>query len=197
LRERFDAMIGNPKLGPELDDYVELRAIAHAGRVYFEVSPYYRYATGVIRSMVQGSMGGAMQVNLGALELYGVDAIARVQLHRVVELDAAYEYLGMSSDYAANPLDFVPHHRAEGTLRVAPDPRVLAFARVHYIASQIDGSAVIPAYTLVDVTTSVELTRTYRALLRVDDLLDRRPEIRNGYHAPGRVITLLFESTWQ
>ena len=193
LRERFDSQIGNPSLGPELDDYAEVRAIAHAGRLYAEVAPFYRRANGLIRSAVTGSMGMAMNVNLGTVDFDGIDAIARAQVHPRIELDAGYQYLSVSGE----SLDFVPHHRAEATIRVTPDPRVLAIARWRYIASQTDGAAVLPAYTLVEGSLSAQLTREYHAVLSVDDLLDRRPEIRNGYHSTGRVIALVIEGTWQ
>jgi hypothetical protein len=193
LRERFDSVVGNPSLGPELDDYAEVRAIGQAGRVHAEVAPYYRRANGLIRSAVTGSMGMAMNVNLGTVDFEGIDATARVQVHPMVEAGAGYQYLSVSGQ----SLDFAPHHRAEATLRVTPDPRVLAVARWRYIATQTDGAVALPAYMLVEGSVSAQLTREYHAVLSIDDLLARRPEIRNGYHSPGRVIALIIEGTWQ
>jgi outer membrane cobalamin receptor len=197
LRERFDAMVGDPKLGPELDDFAELRAIARSGRFSIEVAPFYRRAHGLIRSMVTGAMGTAMYVNLGTIDLDGIDVIAHAQVTREVEVGAAYDYLDVSSDFSSQPLDFVPRHRAETSLRVTPNARVMAIARWRYLARQTDGAAVLPAYSVVEGSVSVQLTRDYHALARIDDLLDARPEIRNGYHAPGRVVAVIIEGTWR
>ena len=43
LRERFDPLQGNPKLGPELTDHFEVRAIETRGDLRLEVVPFYRY----------------------------------------------------------------------------------------------------------------------------------------------------------
>jgi hypothetical protein len=33
-------------------------------------------------------------------------------------------------------------------------------------------------------------------VLRVEDALDRQPETRVGYHTAGRVISVVFQGTW-
>jgi hypothetical protein len=34
------------------------------------------------------------------------------------------------------------------------------------------------------------------AVVRCDDILDKAPETRNGFHLPGRVFSLIVQGTW-
>jgi hypothetical protein len=97
----------------------------------------------------------------------------------------------------ADPLDRLPRHRADAWISVTPHPRVAAVARVKYIGGSIDKSMTTGAYSLVEANVSAQLTSAYLAVLRVDDALDVRPETRTGVHGPGRVVTVVFQGTWE
>jgi outer membrane cobalamin receptor len=55
----------------------------------------------------------------------------------------------------------------------------------------------VPAYALVELTASAQLTRDHLGVLRVEDLLNARPETRAGYFTPGRVVTFVLQGQWQ
>ncbi|MGE5183990.1 MAG: TonB-dependent receptor [Acidobacteriota bacterium] len=195
LRERFDPLIGNPKLGPEQVDHAEVRAIEHVDeRAQLEVAPFYRHTTGLIRTPT-GTMTMMPLINTGKLNIYGVDALARWHVTPVVELDAGYEYIAAHSDTSDNPLDFLPHHHGEVTAIVTPMARLAAVARVRYFSDATDGGQIVPGYTLVEASVNAQLSREYMGVLRVDDLLDAQPELRAGYHSPGRVISLVLQAS--
>ena len=69
-------------------------------------------------------------------------------------------------------------------------PTVIAFEHVAPIRASV-------ADALVEVTATAQLSRDYLAVLRVDDLLNERPETRAGYYAPGRVVMLVLQGQWQ
>ena len=195
LRERFDSINGNPSLGPEISNYVELRASEHLDkRVQVELAPFYRYTTGTIRTTT-GTMTAAQLINTGHLDIAGVDAQARVKVHPFVDVAAAYSYIEASGS-KAEPLDFLPHHRAEGSVYVTPSPALSGYARVRGISQFIDGGVTVPGYTLVEAAANWQISREYVSVLRVDDALDTRPLVRAGYHGTGRVISLIVQGTW-
>jgi hypothetical protein len=196
LRERFDPQAGgNPKLAPEQADHFEIRAIEQLGdRVRVEAAPFYRHTTGIIRM----DLTTMMLTNLGDVDFLGVDLVGRVRVHPIVEVGGAYDYINASSSTKGpNPLDRLPHNRAEGWVQVTPDPKISLLARVRYFGTFTDQGTTLPGYTLVEGTATAPLTRQYLAVLRIDDALDARPETRNGYHALGRVISLVVQGTWE
>ena len=206
LRERFDPTDGNPALGPEMIDHAEVRALYQLNdRVRVELAPFYKHTTGTIRASTDPMMIGKL-INLGTLDFWGADAIARVRVHRTTELGAAYDYVRVREEGTAtmpavnDPLDRLPHNRAEGWVQYTPERRFALLARVRYFGSSIAQGTTVPAYTLVEATATWQISRTYLAVLRGDDLLDARPEtnsIGNAiYHAPGRTITLIVQGQW-
>jgi hypothetical protein len=51
-------------------------------------------------------------------------------------------------------------------------------------------------YTLVEANVTAELGKHYLAVLRVDDALDKRPEVRAGFPSTGRVVSLVLQGSW-
>ncbi|MBV8757436.1 MAG: TonB-dependent receptor, partial [Deltaproteobacteria bacterium] len=193
LRERFDPVNGNPQLGPEISNYVELRAIHDVAKhVHAEVAPYYRHTTGTIRASVNGTQ--TMLYNTGDLDITGIDVIARTDPMPHLGVDAAYSYIHASGS-TAEPLDFLPHHRYEATVRGSYQ-QLSGYARFRTITQFIDGGVTVPGYTLVEAALTDQLSRAYVAVLRADDLLDARPLVRAAYHGTGRTISLILQGTW-
>jgi outer membrane receptor protein involved in Fe transport len=200
LRERFDAATGNPALGPEKAWHAELRAVAQPDEgIRAEVAPFYRHTTGTARV----SIDTGMLENLGKLDVYGLDVSGRYAITSALTAGAGYEYVKArafdpASDMTtADPLDRLPHHRAEGWVQGAPLPWLVALARVRYTGRAIDKAQPTEAYTLVEASLSAQLTKAYLGVLRIDDAFDVRPETRAGYHAPGRVVSIVLQGSWE
>ena len=194
LRERFDPMTGNPTLGPEISNYVELRAIHDVAKhIHAELAPFYRYTNGTIRTAT-GTMTGTQLINTGHLDIVGVDLMARAEVTPNIGIDAAYSYINASGS-TAEPLDFLPHHHYEATVR-GHGGAFSGYARVRTITQFIDGGVTVPGYTLVEAAVNDQLSLKYVAVLRVDDALDSRPLVRAGYHGTGRVVSLILQGTW-
>jgi hypothetical protein len=190
LRERFDAVMGDPTLDPAHALHFELRATEHRERLHVEVAPFYRHASGHIRQM-----GGRFR-NTGPLDIYGVDVIARGHVHRRVELGGSYQYLRARSDRSGEPLDFLPHHKADGWLRALLPHDLTALVRARYLSTALDGGREVGNYVLVEANLTAQLGEHYLAVLRVDDALDRRPDVRAGFPGPGRVVSLVVQGSW-
>jgi len=203
LRERFDPTSGNPALGPEIADHAEVRAIEQVDdRLRIEAAPFYKHTTGTVLASLDPADMGKL-VNRGAIDFWGADLIGRVRVESHVEVGGAYDYIRARQE-ASNgkpavddPVDRLPHSRAEAWVQVTPEPRVAALARVQYFGESIDQAKTVPGYTLLQATVTGTISREYLAVLRVDDLLDARPFTRAGYHTAGRVISLVLQGTWQ
>ncbi len=227
LRERFDQATGNPKLGPELARHGEIRAIWEGlrtpalgtpddpkPRVRLELAPFARQTSGTSRvCAVAEDCPDGMVGKLAELDdtrFYGVDVSARVKLDRRVEVGASYDYIkacelhhpngcGASSANLGgrDPLDRLPRHRADGWVQVAPHRMISALARVRYQGKAVDKGDPTEAYTLVEANLTAQLAKEYMAVLRVDDALNVRPETRSGFRTAGRVVTFVFQGTWE
>jgi len=203
LRERFDPMTGNPTLGPEMIDEAEVRAIENiTDRLRIEAAPFIKHSTGTIRSSPDPALDGQL-INLGTLDYEGIDVLGRVRVHPLVEVGADYDYIRVIELSTAttpeifDPLDRLPHDRADGWVQVHPAPRVAVLARVSYFGTFIDQNVRLPGYTLVSAIANAQIGKEYLAVLRLDDALNERPETRDGYHLPGRTLTLVLQGQWQ
>lgn len=198
LRERYDSLSGNPALGPEIATLGEVRATVEPREgTTLEVSPYWRRSTGTV-------VGGADNrlVNLGTADVRGVDASARVRVVPQVEVGGSYQLTaararsGDTDAWRDDPLDFLPRHRADAWLRLTPHTAVTLMGRVRHAGESIDRMNTVSASTLVDASASATLGGDWLAVVRLDDLLDERPEVRSNVRGPGRVLSLMIQGTW-
>jgi hypothetical protein len=202
LRERFDPVIGNPDLGPERIAHAELRAVEHiADRVHLELAPYYKHSTGTITTS-DDPMAMGQLVNIGDVDFWGADVQGRVTVLPMVQLGGSYEYVKARSTDAQgidrdDPLPRLPHNRWDAWIQGRIDPRLTAMARIKYFGRAIDQGTVVSGYATVDATVSAQLTREYLAVVRLDDVFDRQPETRAGYHTAGRVVSIVIQGAWQ
>ena len=194
LRERFDLSIGNPTLGPEIADHLELRVVeTRAKRLRLELAPFYRHSSGTIRNIASSTR----LENSGVLDIYGGEVMTRVQIDPLVAVGGAYQYVRARSQTSDEPLDFLPHHRAESSVFLTPAKGLLGVLRARYISDAIDRGTTVPGYALFEASFNAQLTPEYVVLVRVDDLLDKRPETRSGYHGLGRVVAVILQATWE
>jgi outer membrane receptor protein involved in Fe transport len=198
LRERFQPGVGDPDLAPEIVDHAELRAIENIeNRLHVEVAPFYRHQQGTIVGTTQPPDVGKL-VNLGTVDLHGIDLIGRGHVHPLVEVGAAYDYVkAHSSQLGDDPLSHLPRHRAEASVQAGPVRRVSGLARVvYYGKSFINQMITIPAYTTLEVSATWQIDARYLAVLRGTDLTNERPLIRPGVYSPGRTLVAVLQGSW-
>lgn len=197
LRERFDALSGNPELGPEKAAHAEIRAVGTRDRFKVELAPFFRHTTGVIRSSpVMADMGKL--INLGRVNFWGFDVNGRVTVDPRLEVGASYDYIKANSDESGDdPIDRLPHHRFDAWVEGNYDKRFTGRIRAKYFGESIDKGTVVDGYVLFEANLTAQINKEYLAVFRVDDALDEAPETRAGYHMPGRVFSLVLQGAWQ
>jgi outer membrane receptor protein involved in Fe transport len=196
LRERFDLETGNPAIGPEKAFHAELRAIDQRARLRLEAAPYYRRTNGTVRVSTDPSDMGRV-INLGDMDVYGIDLQGKGLVHPTLELGGSYNYIQAKTAETDEPLDRLPHHRFDAWARVFPGKAFSGVVRARYFGTSIDKGFEVGNYTLAEANLTAQLSKEYLAVVRVDDALDVRPETRMGYHSAGRVISLILQGTWQ
>jgi hypothetical protein len=207
LRERFDPETGNRALEPERAWHGEVRAVVARGTwLRVEAAPFARSVRGIIRLLPDPGRpdepAAMRSANLGRVRFMGVDAQARVRLHRVVELGASYGYIRQRSDdadpvLAMAPLDRLPAHRADGWIQVSPHRSLVLLARARHFGESFDKRELVPAYSVLDATITAPLSREYLGVLRIEDATDEAPETRKGFRTAGRVIAVMLQGSWQ
>ena len=195
LRERYDLANGNPALGPERVWHGELRGAVERDGLRVELAPFYRQATGTIRASTDPMDDGKL-VNLGQLDIYGLDAQGKLRIMKQVEVGAAYGYIRAISDVSKDPLDRLPHHRADGWVQVTPVAAISALVRARYTGEAIDREMPTEEHVLLEGTLSAR-AGDYLGVLKIEDALDVRPETRAGYHMPGRTISFVLQGMWE
>ncbi len=193
LRERFERQTGNPSLEPEKAFHVEVRAIETRERWRLDAAPFYRRVDGTIRTSLDPM--NPRLVNLGVLDVVGIDLSGRVQLEPRVELGGAYSYVRATSDDSDEPLDRLPRHRTDTWLR-GKLGSYRAMLRGRYFGPSIDRGARVRGYGVVEATASAQLGSEYVVTARLDDALDARPESRAGYRGPGRTLMVILQGAW-
>jgi outer membrane receptor protein involved in Fe transport len=202
LSERF-GIGGNPELGPERVAHAELRAVRHvAGIVHLELAPFYTRSAATIRGSLDPMILGLL-VNLGTVRFWGVDSEVRVTPARALELGASYEYIeARAAEVGAipeqrDPIARLPHHRFDAWVQGRAAAGLSGELRVRYAGEAFDAAVPVASYAVVSANLAARLTGEYLGALRIDDLFDARPEVRTGYHAVGRVISLVLQGTWR
>ncbi|MDQ3299817.1 MAG: TonB-dependent receptor [Myxococcota bacterium] len=196
LRERFDLVNGNPELGPEQALHAEVRAIGQRDGLRLEAAPFYRRTTGTVRASTDPADMNLL-VNLGELDFYGLDLQGKITIAAPLEAGGSYGFIRAKSADSNEPLDRLPHHRADAWAQITPWTGISALVRARYIGPAIDRAMVTEQYVLLEATARAVIAKDYLAVLKVDDATDVRPETRAGFHTPGRTITVVFQGMWQ
>jgi outer membrane receptor protein involved in Fe transport len=195
LRERFDLQTGNPALGPERALHAELRAVEQYRGLRLEVAPFYRQTHGTVRASPEVADMGKL-VNLGELDIYGIDLQGKLAILDELEVGGSYNYLRAKTDASDEPLDRLPHHRADAWVQVHPMKQLSALARARYTGESFDKGMPTETSVLLEATVTGRITKEYLGVLKIDDALDARPETRMGFRSAGRTISVLFQATW-
>ena len=141
-------------------------------------------------------------VNLDQLDFYGIDTSGRAHVHRLVEVGAAYNYIALRAcqkppGVTECSFDRLPKHRVEGWIEGHPDRRIALNVRARYLSSFVDQGRTLSGYMTVDATATATLSPRYLLALRADDLLNARPETRDGYFGTGLVVSLVLQGQFE
>jgi hypothetical protein len=195
LRDRFRPDIGNRALGPERADFAEVKVmIAPVPALQIEHAGYARRTHGLIHF----DPATAMLVNLGTVDLIGLDSRATWTVSRRWSAGASYGYMRADAPGTATPpLDFLPTHRGDAWVGVAPWARLALRAEVRHVGWRTDRGQALRSYDTVEVTASARLGGDWLAVARCDDVTDARWQIRSDVRSIGRIVSVAVEGTWK
>ena len=194
LRERYRVDVGNTALDPELASFAEARvAIAPRDTLRFEAASWVRRQSGMI---LLDRDTNALE-NVGVLDLRGIDAVIAASPSPRFETQLSWSFTEASDESSADPLDFLPRHRAMATARVSPIERASLGTRLVWISEQIDRDTTIPAHAEWELEAVVKPVAGWLAAARLDDVLDRRWPLRPGVPSAGRTLTLTVQATFE
>lgn len=192
LRERYRVDVGNAALDPEMASFAEVAvAIAPAARVRLEAASWVRRQSG----MILLDRATRMLTNVGELDLRGVDASLELGFDRL-DLRAAYAFTDADDDGFEAPLDFLPRHRASARVGVDLTAKLSVGSRLAWVAAQIDRATTLPAHAEWDADLAWRPAGGWLVAGRVEDLADRRWELRAGVPSAGRTILVSAQATF-
>src|SRR5262245_36931526 len=139
-----------------MTDHLEIRAVELRDNLRIEVAPFYRHQTGTI--MADPTKMGVFSA-IDNLDIYGVDVIGGVKVHRTTELGGGYSHVRAKSDASDDAIPRLPRNKWEAWTRATPDPRVTLLARVMYFGDSYQGTTLTPSYTLIQASMASQITR--------------------------------------
>jgi outer membrane cobalamin receptor len=196
LRERYALGIGNEALDPELARFGEAKLSVRGGGASLSGAGYVRAVDGMIRL----NDARTELVNIGAVTLMGVDVDGKYTPAHLswLTVGASWHFIDADGEMSGEPVDFLPAHKLDGSLRLTWKQHGGLSARVRWVDERLDNGVTLPSYTTADVSAFYDVRTDLRATMRIDNLADERYLARqNGYHDPGRLVLIGLEGVWE
>jgi outer membrane receptor protein involved in Fe transport len=185
LRERYDADVGNPLLGPELQTYVDLE-LRRSGRwLSARAAAFHRWMDGIIQmEPLHQSL-----VNLAHLKARGVELGLAVNEAGVFGGGIAYGYVSSTT-----PIENQPTHHGDVYFRLSV-PRFGALVRLRYVGERPELGSTLSPYTVTDASAWCQPWPTLRVIARADNVFDQRFQYRRTLLSSGRWLGIGVEVT--
>ena len=191
LRERYRSDAGSAALGGEVNDFAELRVALGDDRLRIESAAWARWTDGLIKPDPTTRRFG----NVGALDLEGLDLEATLGKDRALEAGASYGFVEAQATGAAEPLDFLPRHKAQLHVAARRGSRYWGEVRLRVMGRRLDRQAWLPAYQALDVRGSATWGGWVVAAA-LTDALDSRYLVRDGVPSDGRTLSATVSHHW-
>jgi outer membrane receptor protein involved in Fe transport len=161
------------------------------------LSGYARQSTGSTRVSIET---GKLE-NLGTLNVVGTDIMANtlvIDAAWKLRFAGAYNYIRARSNTSgdADALDRLPAHRGEVSAQLAGQTRWSLRWRGRGYSKSLDQGQTLSGAFLMDASASYNTPDGWLLAANLDDALNRRPLVRNGYLAAGRSLTVSVSKTW-
>lgn len=182
--------IGNTELDPESSagwdagiEQVFREGMVIAGATYFDTD---------FSDMIDFEAG---YINKSKAETTGVECFATVQVLDNLGVGVTYTYLDAKDKADGSQLIRRPTDRASLSVDFAPTKKANISVNVLYVGEAADKSynastftytdVTLPAYTVVDIAASYQLSEIVRLFGRIENLFDTDYEEADGYGTPG------------
>ncbi|MGB0679467.1 MAG: TonB-dependent receptor domain-containing protein, partial [Polyangiales bacterium] len=194
LRERFEPGFENPDLGPEIDNFGEMRLrLRPLPWLGLGGAGFVRHTEGFIRF----NDARTARVNRGDAVVEGFDT--RLDLFPVAGLKLGAAYNQLFAGRQARDLgifDNTPQQRLDGWIEYGWRGKFGTWTRSRWLGSRSEGGEPVPAFWGVDAALWYKPHPTWRTSLRVDNVLDREQYLRPSVLAPGRSVVLSVDGQW-
>jgi outer membrane receptor protein involved in Fe transport len=195
LRERYQPLVGNGALRPEIADFAEvgvdtepwwLLRLAAAG--------WGRYTQDAIRF----NSGGTQRVNVGNLAVEGIDGELDVAPGAPIGAGAAVDYIrANAADVALGALENLPGVRVDGWIDASWHARAGVWARVRRFSNRVTQGQSLGAFTLMEASAWARLGAGLRASLFVENAFDARYLVQPTLTAAGRTFFVTLDGEWE
>lgn len=182
IREMYMFPPQNPDLKPEsvINYEVSLQQSLLDGRVNYGVNIYYIDGKNIIRT--QPVDGRPLNINIGKVENWGVEALVAWQITKAWRAEANYSYLNMRYPVAA-----APKHKLYASVNYSRKRWNLS-SGAQYINGLITLASPLTmqkGFILWDANAEYSVTSRLRLFATIDNILDTHYQINEGYPMPG------------
>jgi vitamin B12 transporter len=180
---------GNPNLQPETSlgwdagiEQTVLDSRVKFGTTYFsnKVDNYITYTADFT----------SLQ-NLASAKIHGVESFISFDVTKSVRLRADHTFTIAQDGATGGELRRRPKHKASAGVDYRPTDKATVSLTTLFVGPRVDADAVTfqniraSSYTLVNLAGSYQLTDTWTAFGRIDNLFDRKYEDPQGFQRPG------------
>ncbi|NBO21194.1 MAG: TonB-dependent receptor [Rhodobacteraceae bacterium] len=123
----------------------------------------------------------------GITKRRGAELTVTAPIGAAWSLTGSYTYTD-AYDPSGARLVYVPRNTVQATFAGPISDRLKAQVALSHMSDETSGSAVVPAYTVVNVTTTYSLNPTTEVYTRLENLFDTTYQTRLGYATSGRAL---------
>lgn len=123
----------------------------------------------------------------GITKRRGAEMTLQAPLGTAWSLTGSYTYTD-AFDPNGDRLAYVPRNTVQATFAGPISDRLKAQVALSHMSDETSGSAAVPAYTVVNVTTTYSVNPTTEVYARLENLFDATYQTRLGYATSGRAL---------
>jgi hypothetical protein len=197
IRERYQIMVGNPDLRPEMNTFGEL-ALAFKPRPWFilRTAGFVRQTDDLIRF----NDARTLQINYGDVTVRGVEAALEVGRGRPIGGGGSYQFADQGAPapgQMAVGLENFPQHKGDVWMEARWKTRAGLWSRWHYVGERTDQGITLAPYSEASIAAWTRFHRDLRGAVRMDNITDEHYLIRNGQYSIGRTIIFSLDGVWE
>ena len=197
IRERYQIMVGNPNLRPEMNTFGELE-------LAFKPRPWFILRTaGFVRQtddLIRFNDTRTLQINYGDVLVRGIETTLEVGRGRPIGGGGSYQFADQGDPapgQMAVGLENFPRNKGDVWMEARFKTRAGLWARWHYAGERTDQGNTLAAYSEASIAAWMRIRRDLRGAVRSDNITDEHYLIRTGQYAIGRTIIFSLDGVWE
>ena len=208
LNDLYYTFIGNIDLNPEYTTQYDIGVTysrkfrgGYPARLEFQADAYYNEVTDKIVAMPTSNQFRWTMVNLGYVEMRGVDVALQTEWHLLKDLKAnlrvnytyekAQDFTDAKSDYYGGQIPYIPWHSGSAVLNLSYRDWDMNYSFI-YTGERYESSANIPENYAKEYTNDLSLSRRlhwkkmlWKLTAEVNNVFNQQYEVVQWYPMPG------------